>query len=197
MEFVDQGAFVAIAYDLYDVTDAGNETLLHQVPVEQSEKIVYGVTPHVIEPLLAAIKGLKQGEKFEVTIAPADGFGEYSEQMVQTEVIPREVFEVDGKIDEKRVFPGAQIFLQTNVGQEVPAVVLSIDDTTVSVKVDFNHPLAGRTIKLRGNVVEVRQATDNEIAEHTRMGQCGCGGGCSGGNCGDGCGNGCCDGCGE
>lgn len=191
MNIIEPGQYVALSYDLFDITDR-QETLLHQVPADNPEKMVYGVTPNVIEPLMTAIKGLKKGDEFTATVSPAEGFGEYNDEMLRTETLPREIFEVDGKLDSEQIHPGAQIFLQTNVGQEVPAVVLSVEPKTVSVKVDFNHPLAGRTIKLKGKVEDVRPATPEEVAVHTQSG-CGCGS-CGGGNCGDG---GCAGGCGD
>ena len=59
---------------------------------------------------------------------------------------------------------------------------------------DFNHPLAGENLHFKGEVIEVREATDEE-AEHGHIHQSGgCGGGCNsgGGGCGDqeGCGSG-------
>lgn len=190
MDIIEPGKFVAISYDLFDVTD-GKKTLIHQVPDSEPERMVFGVTPHVIEPLIAAIKGLKQGDKFEATVKPAEGFGEYNENMLRTESLPREVFEVNGKLDEKKIFVGAQIFLQTNFGQEVPAIVLAIEPKNISIKVDFNHPLAGRTVHLEGKIEEVRQATAEEIAAQTQPASCGgCGGSCScNGDCS-------CNGCG-
>lgn len=186
MEIIEPGMYVALTYDLYDIAADGTETLLHQVTDEQPETMIYGVTPNVLEPLMTAIKGLEKGKEFTATISPAEGFGEYNEEMVRVENLPRQIFEVDGKLDEKQIHAGANIFLQTNMGQEVPAVVLAVDDKNVSVRVDFNHPLAGRTIKLRGKVADLRPATADEIAVHQNMG-CGCGS-CGGGDCGDGCG---------
>jgi FKBP-type peptidyl-prolyl cis-trans isomerase SlyD len=191
MNTIENGKYVAISYDLFDVTD-GAKNLIHQVPASDPEKMVYGVTPNVIEPLMAAISGLKAGDKFSATVLPAEGFDEYNDEMLRTEELPREIFEADGKLDEKTIFVGAQIFLQTSMGQEVPAVVLAIDAKTISVKIDFNHPLAGRTVCLEGKIEEVRPATDEEIAAQTMMG-CGCGGGC---NCEGDCGSGSCNGCG-
>lgn len=193
MTSIEPGKFVAISYDLFDLTD-GKEELVHQVTPQQPETMVYGVTPYVIEPLAAALKGLAKGDTFSVTIAPSEGFGEYRDDMLRTESVPREIFEEDGKLDEKKIYPGASLFLQTSVGQEVSAVVLSVGDKTVTVKVDFNHPLAGHTVRLDGKVDEVRDATAAETAAATDTG-CGggCGGCCGGGDCGDGCGNsGCC-----
>ncbi len=193
MNIIEPGKFVAFSYDLFDLTD-GKEQLVHQVTADRPETMVYGVTPYVIEPLAAAIRGLKKGDTFSVTIAPAEGFGEYRDDMLRTESVPREIFEEGGKLDEKKIYPGAQLFLQTNVGQEVSAVVLAVNDKTVDVKVDFNHPLAGHTIRLDGKVDEVRDATADEIAAASNIGCGGCGG-CGGGSCGDGCeGGGCGDG---
>lgn len=193
MQKIENGKFVAISYDLYDLQGEKAE-LIHQVPASNPETMVYGVTPYVIEPLAAAIKGLTKGDKFSVTLQPAEGFGEYSDEMLRTETVPREIFEEDGKIDEKKIYPGAKIYLQTNVGQEVAAVVLEVADKTVTVKVDFNHPLAGHVTRIDGTVVDVRDATAREIAAASNVG--GCGGNCGGG-CGDGgCDSGCCGGCG-
>lgn len=199
MEIIEPGKFVALTYDLYDITDSAEEKLLHQVAAEQPETMVYGVTPYVLEPLADAIKGLKKGDEFTATLTPASGFGEYSDDLLKTETLPRDLFETDGKLDEKQIHPGAQIFLQTSMGQEVAAVVLSVDTETISVKVDFNHPLAGRTLKFRGKVHDVRQATAEETAREAALAAGGCGGcgggcgsgscGCDGGDCGDG---GCC-----
>lgn len=193
MSPIEPGKFVAISYDLFDLTD-GKEQLVHQVTSQQPETMVYGVTPYVIESLAAALKGLVKGAAFSVTLSPAEGFGEYRDDMLRTESVPREIFEEDGRLDEKKIYPGASLFLQTNIGQEVSAVVLSIEDKTVTVKVDFNHPLAGHTVRLDGRVEEVRDATAEEVAAASAAG-CGggCGGGCcGGGDCGDGCGNGGC-----
>lgn len=188
MNIIEPGQFVALTYDLYDITD-GQETLLHQVPAEQAEKMVYGVTPNVIEPLMTAIKGLRQGEEFTATVSPAEGFGEYNDELLRTEVLPADIFKHDGKIDEEIIKPGNQIYLQTNFGQEVPAVILDVAPDTITVKVDLNHPLAGKTIKIKGKVQEVRPATEEEVAVHTQAAGCGCNGGCNceDGNCG-GCG---------
>lgn len=178
MEIIEPGKYVALTYDLYDVAPDGSETLLHQVTAQQPETMIYGVTPNVLEPLLTAIKGLEKGKDFVATITPADGFGEYNDALIRPEDLPREIFETDGKLDEEKIFPGAQIYLQTNVGQEVPATVTAVEEKTVSVAVDFNHPFAGRTLKLRGKIEDVRPATEDEIAVHQSMGSCG--GGCCG-----------------
>ncbi len=182
---IEPGKYVEIAYDLYNVKADGSEELMHQVPATDPEKFVFGVTPNMLPPLLDAIEGKRDGDTFDVTITPAEGFGEYNDDFVRIENLPKEIFEVDGKIDTEKIHPEAQIMLQTNMGQPVPATVIEVDDKTVRVAVDFNHPLAGKTVKLIGKIIAVREATAEEIA--IQQGGCGCNGCGDGGNCGEGC----------
>lgn len=186
MEKVANNQYVEIAYDLYEVTPEG-EVLRHQVPADQAERLVYGVTPGLLAPLSAAIDGLEEGASFTVTVKPEEGFGEYSDDLLRAEEIPASIFRGDdGAIDPEQIFPGAHIYLQTNIGQEVPATIVEVGDETVKVMVDFNHPLAGKTIVLKGTIVKVRPATAEEIAANQMQGGCGCGS-CGDGGCGDGC----------
>ena len=182
---VEPGKYVEIAYDLYTVAPDGTESLEHQVPETNPERFVFGATPNMIPALLDAIEGKQDGDSFEVTITPQEGFGEYNDDFVRIENLPKEIFEIDGKIDTEKIHPQAQIYLQTNMGQSVPATVIEIDDKTVRVAVDFNHPLAGKTVTLKGKIITVREATAEEIAIQAQQAQ-GCGG-CGGGNCGEGC----------
>jgi FKBP-type peptidyl-prolyl cis-trans isomerase SlyD len=72
--------------------------------------------------------------------------------------------------------------MMSTSGQKLNGLVLEITDDTV--KMDFNHPLAGESLFFKGNILEVREATDVEIAA-TLSGGCGCGsGGCGSGDCG-------------
>lgn len=183
---VEPGKYVEIAYDLYSVNPDGSEELMHQVPDTDPEKFVFGATPNMIPALLDAIEGKEDGDCFDVTITPQEGFGEYNDDYVRIENLPKEIFEVDGKIDAEKIHPEAKIFLQTNMGQSVPATVIEVDDKTVRVAVDFNHPLAGKTVKLVGKVIKVREATAEEIAIQSQQGGCGCNG-CGEGGCGEGC----------
>jgi FKBP-type peptidyl-prolyl cis-trans isomerase SlyD len=77
--------------------------------------------------------------------------------------------------------------MMTADGYRISGIVLQV--TADKVKMDFNHPLAGKDIRFKGHIITVRQATPEELQP-----SCGCGGGCGGG-CGDGgcnCGDGGC-----
>lgn len=134
------------------------------------------------------LEGKTVGDKFSAVLAPEDGYGVYDENMVAK--IPRENFEIEGEIP-----VGAKFQADTPQG---PAIVTVTEVTDELITVDANHELAGKTLHFDVEVLEVREATPEEIQSLTTGCGCGCGG-CGGdceGGCGDGgCGGGC--GCGS
>lgn len=104
MEKIESGKYVELVYDLYVVKAKDVEELVHQVDPADPEKIVFGVTPGVIEPLAAAIEGLGQGDSFDVYVDSADAFGPRDPERVAH--LEKEIFEIDGKFD-SRVKVGA------------------------------------------------------------------------------------------
>ncbi len=185
MEKIQPGKFVELGYDLYEVAPDGAQTLVHQTDVNDPEKLIFGVTPGVIVPLEKAIEGLSKGEKFDITVKAADAFGPVDpDQVVELE---KEIFEVDGKFDSEMVKPGAAVPMMTADGYRVMGRVMEV--TPTHVKMDFNHPLAGKDVRFNGEILAVREATPEELAPAHGCGGCGCGGDCGEGGCGDGCGD--------
>lgn len=189
MEKIVPGKYVELGYDLYEVTDKG-EVLVHQTDLEDPEKIVFGVTRGMIVPLEKAIDGLEKGGKFDVLVKADEAFGPHDpEQIVK---LGRELFLVDGKFDEDYIKPGAYVPMMTAEGYRINGKVLSVTDK--DVELDFNHPLAGKDVRFKGEILTVRDATEQELHPACGCGSCG-GGDCGDGgcNCGDGgCGDGCC-----
>ena len=135
------------------------------------------------------LNGLCVGDKFEFTLTPEQAYGEYNDEHLID--LPKNMFEVDGKFDTDIVYEGNIVPMLDTNGNRLNGVVVSIGDD--SVKMDFNHPLAGETLHFSGEVLEVRDATAEEIAALTSH-SCGCGcSGCNseGGGCSEGCGSGC------
>lgn len=114
-------------------------------------------TGHLIPGLEAQLLGKAAGDKMQVTVEPVDGYGEFNEEMVQT--IPRNVFEGVETIE-----PGMQ-FQTANEdgsgGQTVTVVSAENDEVTI----DGNHPLAGLRLHFAVDIVEVREASAEEL-EH-------------------------------
>lgn len=178
MEKIQPGKYVELGYDLYKVNPDGSEELVHQTSPDDPERIIFGVTRGVIEPLERALDGLGLGDKFDVVVKADQAFGPYDPEQIAT--LPRDVFEVDGKFDEEAVRPGAALPMMTADGFRITGVVKEVTDK--EVKMDFNHPLAGKDVRFSGSVSVVRDATPEELKP-----QHGCGCGCGDEGCGDSC----------
>lgn len=159
----------------YRLTDASDGALLFEVPADAPDELIYGVSQDVVPGLIAALDGLGAGDRFELTLPPAAAFGDRYEENVVT--LQRQIFERDGQLAEE-VMVGALLPMMTAEGLRIQGKALEITDN--HIKMDFNHPFAGRTVTYSGEVIEVRDATPEEI-----KGAEGCGGGCCGGGCGD------------
>jgi FKBP-type peptidyl-prolyl cis-trans isomerase SlyD len=107
------------------------------------------------------LKGLKAGDEFKFDIACDDAYGQATDEAVID--LPKNIFEVEGKIDEGLLQEGNVIPMQNNEGQKFNGVVMEVKDD--AVKMDFNHPLAGDDLSFTGKVLEVRDATKEET-EH-------------------------------
>lgn len=149
-------------------------------------------TGSLLPKLEEHIEGMEPGDKFDVTLSPADGYGETDPSRIIE--LPKAAFEVNGTIREDLLVPGNTIPMMNSMGGVIPGVVLAVSDDMV--KMDLNHQMAGKTLHFTGEILTVREATDKELAEGLHgefVHSCGCGG-CHGndGGCG-----GCEGGCGE
>ena len=138
------------------------------------------------------IEGMEPGAKFEITLAPADAYGEVDPQRIID--LPKAAFEVNGEVREDLLVPGNTIPMMNSMGGVIPGVVLEV--TAETVKMDLNHQMAGKTLHFTGEIVSVREATEKELTEGLHgeyVHSCGCGGGgchgggCHGGDCGGNC----------
>ncbi len=157
-------------------------------------------TGSLLPKLEEALEGMKAGDRFDVTLSPADGYGEVDPSRIID--LPKAAFEVNGEIREDLLVPGNTIPMMNSMGGVIPGVVLEV--TEDNVKMDLNHQMAGKTLHFTGEVLTVREATEKELTEGLHgeyVHSCGCGGGCHGGSdcgscgggeCGDDCG---CGGC--
>ena len=147
-------------------------------------------TGSLLPKLEAHIEGMEPGSSFDVTLAPADAYGEIDTSRIID--LPKAAFEVNGEVREDLLVPGNTIPMMNSMGGVIPGVVLEV--TEDSVKMDLNHQMAGKTLHFTGEILTVREATEKELTEGLHgeyVHSCGCGG-CHGhdGDCG-GCGGGC------
>jgi FKBP-type peptidyl-prolyl cis-trans isomerase SlpA len=97
--------------------------------------------------------GLVRGDKQRLTLDPGQAFGQRDPGRVHS--LPRDAFATDMALE-----PGVIIGFETESGEELPGAVLEADEH--SVQVDFNHPLAGRTIIYEVEILDVVPADTEE-----------------------------------
>ncbi|MDD7805373.1 MAG: peptidylprolyl isomerase [Endozoicomonas sp. (ex Botrylloides leachii)] len=109
---------------------------------------------NIVQGLEKALTGKQVGDKVEVSVEAAEAYGEYDEELVQP--VPRADFEGHP------IETGSQFHADTAVGPRI-VTVTAIDDDQIIV--DANHPLAGEDLHFKVEIVDVRNATKDEL-EH-------------------------------
>lgn len=181
-----------VDYKLYSVQE-GKEVLEEETDATMPFRFLSGFGL-VLDDFEKNVTVLEIGGEFDFVVPVERAYGEYDERGIIE--LDKSLFTIDGKFDDENVAVGRIIQLQNADGQQFPGLVLEVSD---KVRVDLNHPLAGKTLHFVGKVVEKVEASPQEIqamiAHLTGGGGCGgCGGGCSScdGGCDSGCDSGCC-----
>ena len=112
---------------------------------------------NIIPGLEQALDGHEAGDKFGVDVAAGDAYGEKRDNLSQR--VPKKHF------GNQRLEPGMQVVLNTNFGQR-PVTIQKVGMSVVDV--DLNHPMAGKDLHFEIEIVEVRQATAEEL-EHKHV----------------------------
>jgi len=173
--------FVSVTYDL-NAGEGDERELMEQATSERPLQFIFG-TGAMLPAFEAQLKGLSEGDTFDFSLSPADAYGEHHEENVVE--LPKSVFEIDGTFDEQHIREGHTIPMMTEDGQRVIGSVLEVLDDAVLM--DFNHPLAGETLYFSGKVIDVHDATEEDIIALNAMKGGGCSCGCD--DCDDGCGH--------
>lgn len=176
-----QNKFIAVAYKLY----AAGEKSLEFIEEATDEKPFVFISGFgfTLDEFEKQVIDLENGAEFNFTLTKEQAYGDYSEEHVVD--LEREIFCINGHFDHEHVFEDAILPLQNEEGQRFMGKVVSIGDS--HVKIDLNHPLAGKELNFKGHIVENREATNEEI-QHLLNHMSGEGCGCNCEDCGDGCG---------
>ena len=173
---ITQHSAVTIHYRLSD-----QEGRLLEDSFDSEPMLYLHGTENLIPGLEAALDGKTKGEKLDVTISAEEAYGPYHDGLRQA--VPLEAF---GDIED--IVPGMRFIAETEMGQR-PVQVMEVKDDVVIV--DGNHPLAGQSLNFSVEIVDVREASAEEIAHGHIHAQGGCGshghdhdhgGGCCGGS---------------
>lgn len=184
---IEPHKMVKIHYTLKDDDGAVIDTSEGREPLE----FMSGVGA-LIPGMEQALEGKKTGDKFSSVIEPAMGYGERDPLLVQE--VDRSQFDGLGDMEIK---VGMKFQAGTATG---PILVTVTEVREDKIVVDANHELAGKTLHFDVEVVDVRDATEEDLKPYMPSGGCGgsCGGcgGCGSSDDGEGCGcDGGCSGC--
>ncbi len=144
---IEDNTVVRFHYAVSEPGQAQIETSRTQEPM--SVLIGHG---GIIPGLETAMRGREAGDTFQVTVEPAEAYGERRDGMVQR--IARKHFKG------ARLTPGMQVVLPTEQGNRA----MTVRKVGISVvDVDLNHPMAGKTLEFDVEILEVREASEEEI----------------------------------
>ena len=153
---------VTLAYTLTD--KEGN--VLDKADTNEPFIYLHG-TGGIIPGLEKALDGKTKDDQFEINLEPSEAYGDYSDQLVQD--VPKDMF---GEMSDEDMFVGAQFHAETSQGMQVVTVNAINEDT---ITIDGNHPMAGKALNFDVTVLDVRDATEEELAHghiHADGGSC-------------------------
>lgn len=182
MEQQTPNKYVTVAYELYTDNDKGIHELVEKAPIEHPFQFISGLGI-ALDSFESKILAMAEGEAFDFVLKVDEAYGPYEQERVIE--LPKETFAINGRFDKDMVYPGAVLPLINADGMRFQGLVLELKDNTVII--DLNHPLAGKDLHFKGQVVTMRDATNEEIQALINHEGCNCGGDCEGG-CEGGCG---------
>ena len=109
----------------------------------------------ILPKLEEAVNQMLIGTKRDVKVQAAEGYGEYNESAIQQ--VDKNEFPEDIKLEE-----GMRMIANSPDGNQMPFIVNKIEEKEVTI--DFNHPLAGKNLEFNVELVDVRDATPEELA---------------------------------
>jgi FKBP-type peptidyl-prolyl cis-trans isomerase SlyD len=168
---IGENTFVSLDYKL-EVDGA----IADQSQPGQPLKFAYGMGM-LLPKFEEAIEGLKAGDDFAFTLTAQEGYGEVIKEAVVE--LPKNVFEVNGAVEPGLLEIGNLIPMADQQGNRMMGRVVAVAET---VTMDFNHPMAGKTLNFTGKIVEVREITPEDLQGFAGMGggcDCGSGDDCS------------------
>ncbi len=150
---------VALTYVLR--TEGFDGAIVETATKEEPLKFIFGIGM-MLPAFEANIEGLEPGDKFEFKLEANDAYGQRNEQNVFD--IPMQAFtDENGQVRDDLLKVGNVIPMQDISGNQYYGEVKKINNDSVTM--DFNHPMAGKDLYFTGTIIEVRDATKEEL-EH-------------------------------
>ena len=179
---ISENKIVTLIYKL-SLSSNGNE-IVETIGKEKPLVFLFGAG-NLLPEFEKNLVNKSQDDPFSFILKSDEAYGDIREEAVVD--VPLNSFKIDGKIDESMLQVGNSIPMRDQQGNGMNGVVTALDKEYVTM--DFNHPLAGRDLHFEGQILEVRDATEEELLNHLNPHSGGCGDTCQDQSCGDGCGS--------
>lgn len=147
---------ISLVYELRQSNPDGE--LIEMVNIENPAVFLFGLGQLVPKFEESVIK-LEKNDKFEFTVSADEAYGLVNPSAIVA--LPKSTFVIDGKLAEDMLNHGNVINMQDQDGNPLRGKIIEINEETV--KMDFNHPLAGIDLHFKGEVIETRPASSEEI----------------------------------
>lgn len=183
IKMITKNKYVTVSYELRTEKDG---EVLEAAGADRPLEFICG-QGQMLEYFEMNLLDRKEGERFDFRIPAANAYGLVNEDMVVD--LPKDIFK---EVEAEEFQVGNVLPMMDSLGRRLQGRIVEIGED--EVRMDFNHPLAGKDLYFSGEVLGVRDATDEEL-EALRSHKCGGCHGCgSDGGCGGG--EGSCGGCG-
>ncbi|PKP35022.1 MAG: peptidylprolyl isomerase [Bacteroidetes bacterium HGW-Bacteroidetes-17] len=153
---ISENKVVSLTYELKLNNENGE--LIQKVEKDKPFVYLFGIGG-LLPVFEKSLEGLGVGETFSFGLSPDEGYGQYNEEAIVA--LDKNIFEVDGQIDDEMLQMGKIIPMQNEHGQPLNGVVVGLEGDKVTM--DFNHPLAGKHLHFTGEILEVRKASTEEL----------------------------------
>ncbi|MDH5572140.1 MAG: peptidylprolyl isomerase [Gammaproteobacteria bacterium] len=144
---VEKNKVVTFTYIIMDETGSVQEQ--SDIPMSY----LHGGDDRIFPKVMSAMEGAQEGQTIEIVLPPEDGFGKYNPDITFTdkiENVPVEFQQI-----------GAEAEFKNSAGESMSMTVVSVSNG--EVKLDGNHPFAGKTMTFKVTIKAIRDAADEEI----------------------------------
>jgi len=155
---ITQNKVVSVNYHLSSYLENEAPQLVEQTSTENPFVFLFGVG-QLLPDFEKNLLNKKVGDKFDFKIAPQNAYGLSDKEMVVK--IPKDAFNVDGQFDSERVKEGEELMMNDADGNQLMGMVLEIGNDFVEM--DFNHPLSDHNLHFVGEILEIREASPEEL----------------------------------
>ncbi|MCC6251927.1 MAG: FKBP-type peptidyl-prolyl cis-trans isomerase [Bacteroidia bacterium] len=158
---IEKNKVVSVNYILTTFNNGSDEEILvEETSIDNPFVFLFG-NGDLLEDFESALLGKSKGEKFDFRIGFEKGYGaSFPDHIID---VPINAFKnEEGEIDQEMVVVGNYLPMHDQEGNRLQGLVVEITDDFV--KMDFNHPLAGKNLHFTGEVLEVRPATLEELS---------------------------------